>query len=66
MASLSKESIEERLSNLEKVVLRFKASNKVSPANKDRPSKLSGGALDDKDYEEILRLGIEARDAETA
>ena len=66
MASLPEESVEERLLHLEKEVLRLKASNKVSAAKKDWLSKLAGTAIDDKEYEEILRLGKEARDAEQA
>lgn len=61
MSSLPKESIEERLSQLEKEVARLKDKK---AAKKDWLSKLAGTGIDDKDYEEILRLGKEARDAE--
>ena len=64
MSSLPKESVEERLSHLEKEVLRLKASAKVSQAKQDWLKKLAGTAIGDKDYEEILRLGKEIRDAE--
>ena len=58
MSSLPQESIEERLSQLEKEVARLKDKK---AAKKDWLSKLAGTANDDKDYEEILRLGKEAR-----
>ena len=61
MSSLPQESIEERLTQLEKEVASLKDKK---AAKKDWLSKLAGTAVDDKDYEEILRLGKEARDAE--
>ncbi len=61
MSSLPQESIEERLSQLEKEVASLKDKK---AAKKNWLSKLAGTAVDDKDYEEILRLGKEARDAE--
>lgn len=65
MSSLPKESIESRLSHLEKEVLRLKASGPVSDSKKDWLSKLAGTAEGDADYAEILRLGKEERDSET-
>ncbi len=61
MPSLPEESIEERLSHIEKEVLRLKASNPVSKSKKDWITKLAG----DSDYAEIVRLGKEERDSET-
>ena len=65
MSSLPEESIEERLSHLEKEVLRLKASSPVSGSRKDWLTKLAGTAEGDADYAEIVRLGKEARDSET-
>ena len=62
MSSLPQESIEERLSQLEKEVASLKDGKKTT--EKDRLSQLAGTANDDKDYEEVLRLGKESRDAE--
>lgn len=65
MSSLPDESIEQRLSHLEKEVLRLKASNSVTESKKDWLSKLAGTADGDADYAEIVRLGKEERDSET-
>jgi len=62
MSSLPQESIEERLSQLEKEVASLKDGKKTT--EKDWLSQLAGTANDDKDYEEVLRLGKESRDAE--
>ena len=60
MSSLPQESIEARLSQLEKEVARLKDGKKAT--EKDWVSQLAGNANDDKDYEEVLRLSKEARD----
>jgi len=60
MSSLPQESIEARLSQLEKEVARLKDGKKAT--EKDWVSQLAGTANDDKDYEEVLRLSKEARD----
>ena len=64
MSSAPKESVEERLAHLEKEVLRLKAHKQISQSKDNWISDIVGTAADDPDYEEILRLGKEARDAQ--
>lgn len=57
-------SVEERLARLEREVARLKLKVKMLHPKKDWITAITGTAKDDPDYEEILRLGKEIRDAE--
>jgi hypothetical protein len=58
------QSVEDRLSQLEREVVRLKLRAKAILPKENWISSVTGTAKDNPDYEKIVRLGKEIRDAE--
>ena len=58
------QSVEDRLSQLEREIVRLKLRAKANLPKENWISAVTGTAKNNPDYDEIVRLGKEIRDAE--